>query len=163
VRLKSIYSLSRYKNIVNNSGLKDNNIKTLNTELFFKTAYDKPLNFENIIMLKSLQSNSAMASYFNKSFKEMFKLIYRPTKNILAWVATDFIIPNMSAAKINYLFIDAVVKLSPKDKKTDLMLRAKNILNRETFRAYDITDYSTTTLSTTILPRYLIISISRSF
>ncbi len=163
IRLKSNYSLSRYKNIVNNSGLRENSVQILSSEFFFKTAYDSQINFENIITLKTLKAHNDITEYLNTGIKDMFKIIYKPAKDLLGWVATDFFIPNMKSKKRNYVFLDALIKFSPNNKKTSFLLRAKNILNTKTFQLYDINDYSTATLSTTILPRYFMISISRNF
>lgn len=163
VRLKSNYSLSRYKNIVNSSGLRENSVQMLSSEVFFKTAYDRHINFENIITLKMIKAHNDITDYLNTCFKNMLKIIYKPAQNLLGWVSADFFVPNMKLKKENYLFLDAVVKFSPNSKQTSFLLRAKNILNKKIFQVYDINDYSTSALSATILPRYLMLSVSRNF
>ncbi len=66
MKLSSNYSISEYKNIINNSELRNNKSQFLDTKLFIKTAFDGFVNFENTVNLsKSISENENSNQFIN--------------------------------------------------------------------------------------------------
>jgi hypothetical protein len=164
VRLKNNYSLQFYKNIINNSSLRINKSKSLINELFFKSAFDRKVNFENTLRHKLLQSKTEGGFEFNnQSIINNFQIIGRPTKRFFLLFSTDYFLPNTLKTNQSYFFIDTDITYQTKNKIYDFRFKARNITNNKTLNQFDINDYSTNYYQTNLLPRHLIISVSRNF
>jgi hypothetical protein len=164
VRLKSDYSVSNYKNIVNNSDLRNNKNQFFSTELFMKTAFDSKINFENVFRYKTNKSQSENSeSFTNETVNNTFKIIAKPNKNLFILLSSDYFLPNTKKTNENYLFLDATLRFTPNSKKFELNVIAKNILNKTNFIQIQTTDYSTSSFQSNLLTRYFMLSISYSF
>jgi len=163
VRVSSDYSVFTYRNIVNGSGLRDNRAEALNSTLFLKTALDWKINFENQLEHRLVASRAAdNPRFFNQSFFNSTKLIFKPTRLILLTVACDYYVPNVSSPKTN-LFLDAYLRVLTPKKNYSFSVSAKNITNSRFFEQLDTNDYSINTLRANLLPAYLLVSAERSF
>jgi len=58
VKLTSNYSISNFRNIVNNSNLRQNQSQFLSNSFFYKTAFKFPINFENTFIYQYSYSKS---------------------------------------------------------------------------------------------------------
>jgi hypothetical protein len=164
IRLKSGYSISNYKNIVNNSGVRNNSNKFFYAELFMKTAFDIKLNFENMVSYKRNQSQSeSSGSFTNAAINNSFKIIVKPDKNWFVLLSSDYFLPGTNKTNDGYLFLDASVRFTPRNKIFELNFIARNILNNTSFIQIETTDYATTIFQSNLIPRYLMLSISYSF
>ncbi len=164
IRLKSDYSKQLYKNILNNSSLRNNTSKSLNNTLFFKTAFDGKVNFENTVEHKFLQSKTEGGFQFNnQSIINNFQIIIKPTKRLFLLLSTDYYIPTTSNNRQNYFFVDADLTYQTKNKIYDFRFKARNITNNKTLNQFDTNDYSTNNLQTNLLPNHLMLSVSRNF
>lgn len=163
-RFKSDYSHLLYKNIINNSLLRDNSILNFNSSLFFKTAFDGKINFENTIQLKFLQSKTNGASQFsNQSLSNNFQIIIKPTKKVFLLFSTDYYLPTSLKNNQDYFFFDTDLTYQTKNKIYDFRFKARNITNNKTLNLIDINDYSKNNLQTNLLPGLFIVSVSRNF
>ncbi|WP_415161356.1 hypothetical protein [Parafilimonas sp.] len=163
VRLKNDYSLQQYKNIVNNSSLRSNTAQSFANELFFKTAFDWKINFENTFKHRLLAAEQDGGALFdNNSLNNNFKIIFKPAKRVFAIFSSDYFLPNTSK-KQNYLFLDIDLTYQTKNKVYDFRLKARNITNNKYLNQFDTNDYSTTNFQSNLLPRHLILSVSRNF
>lgn len=164
VRLKSDLFKQYYKNIVNNSSLRDNTIEALTSELFFKTAFDGKINFENTVRHKFLQSKTADDFHFdNQAVNNNFQIILRPLKRLFFLLSTDYFLPNTSKSKQSYFFLDTDLNYQTKNKIYDFRFKARNITNNIYLNQFDTNDYSTVDFQTNILSRHFILSVSRNF
>jgi len=164
IRLKNNYTNINYKNIVNNSLLRNNVTQTLTSELFFKTAFDLKINFENIIKHHFADSKSDGGFQFlNQAINDNFQVIINPQKRLFVLLSTDFYLPNTSYTKEKYFFFDFSLNYQSKNKIYDFRFKAKNITNNKTLNQFDTNDYSTTNFQANLLPRLIMISVSRNF
>lgn len=164
VRLKNDYSKQVYKNIVNNSTLRNNTLSNLTTTLFFKTAFDWKINFENTITHRLLESKTESGLQLNNQFiSNNFQIIIKPKKRFFILLATDYYLPSTKTPKQRYFFVDTDITYQTKNKIYDFRLKARNITNNKTLNQLDINDYSTNNFQTNLLPRHLVLSISRNF
>lgn len=164
IRLKSNYSIFNYKNIVNNSDLRNNNNQFFGSELFMKTAFDLKINFENITHYNKISSRSdKTVSFANESINNTFKVIVKPDSRYFILLSSDYFLPNLKNSREHYLFLDASLRFTPKSKKFEINFTAKNILNNATFTQVETNDYSTTFFQTNLIPRYVMLSVSHNF
>ncbi|MFO7743945.1 MAG: TonB-dependent receptor, partial [Psychroflexus sp.] len=63
----------------------------------------------------------------------------------------------------DYYFSDLTAMYKSKNKKLNLSLSAKNLFNTQTFRNFNITDISTSTISYRLLPRIILLNVDFKF
>jgi len=164
VRLKNDYSKQLYKNIINNSSLRNNMTESFNSTLFYKTAFDGKINLENTVEHKFLQSKTEAGFHFtNQSITNNFRIIIRPSKRFFLLLSTDYYLPTTSNNKQNYFFFDTDLTYQTKNKVYDFRFKARNITNNKTLNQFDINDYSTNNFQTNLLLRHLMLNVSRNF
>ena len=163
-KLSSSYSISKYKNIVNNSKLRTNKSQYFNIKLFAKTAFDGFFNFENTInKSKSISENENRGQLINESLNNTFKIILKPTKKWFISLSSDYFLPNGENKSEYYIFLDASIRYRPKNKKFEFNFVAKNLLNEDNFEQIQISDYSTNIYKTNIIPRYYLLNMTYNF
>lgn len=164
IKLRSNHSISEYKNIVNDSELRNNKSQFFNTEVNFKTALMFFINFENTISLSRSTSQSENQNKFiNESLNNIFKVILKPSKNWWIQLSTEYFLPNLDEKSENYTFMDATIRYRPNNKKIELSLIAKNLFNETNFEQIQTSDFSTNIYRTNILPRYCLLSLTYDF
>lgn len=164
VRLSSDYSALFYKNIVNSSSLRNNVSNILTSDLFFKTAFDGKVNFQNIFKHRLLTSKAeGSVKLSNQSFNNNFQVIIKPIKGLFLLASTDYYQPDIKQSNQYYFFLDASVNLASKKKIYDWRFSAKNITNTKVFRQVETNDFSTTIFQTNLLSRYFMVSLTRNF
>jgi hypothetical protein len=164
IRLKSNYSTSTYKNIVNNSELRNNNIQIISTELFIKTAFDIKINFEDTFILgNNIAENTGVGKNFYNSINNTFKVIIKPSKKWFFITTSEYYLPNATNTKQNFLFIDATLRYTPPQKKYDMSFIGKNIINNSSFTQTNISDYSLNYFQMNLIPRYFMLNLTYTF
>lgn len=164
IKLRSNYSISRYKNIVNDSELRNNKSQFFNTELNFKTALMFFINFENTIGLsRSTSQSDNQNEFINESLNNVFKVILKPSKKWWIQLSTEYFLPSLDEKSENYTFMDATVRYRPNNKKIEFSLIAKNLFNETNFEQIQTSDFSTNIYRTNILPRYCLLSLTYDF
>ncbi len=164
IKLSSNYSVSKYKNIVNNSELRNNKGQFLESKLFMKTAFDGFINFENTLnFLKSISESNSSTSFSNESLNNVFKIILRPAKKWFMLLSADYFLPNRKNKSENYTFVDVSIRHRPKNKKIEFNFVARNLLNKDNFEQIRTTDFSTILYRTNILPRYYLLNVTYNF
>ncbi|MCC5922019.1 MAG: carboxypeptidase-like regulatory domain-containing protein [Cyclobacteriaceae bacterium] len=150
------YTQSDFKNIVNDSDLRE---------------------VENINFKYGAEFRSAFNGIFN------FNLGTKWTRNQITTTRTLSITDNMSFIDLNlilnekwdtqiqteryyfgnlqndntYYFLDLSIRYQPKENKLALFLDGKNLLNTATFRSFSISDIGTTTTEYRLLPRFILV------
>lgn len=163
-RFKNDYSKQFYKNIVNGSSLRNNTTESVSSSLFFKTAFEGKINLENTFEHRYLQSKTENGFQFiNKSICNNFQIIAKPTKRLFLILSSDYFLPNTTKNKQTYFFFDTDLTYQTKNKIYDFRFKARNITNIKILSQFEINDYSTNNFQTNLLPRHLILSVSRNF
>lgn len=164
IKLSSNYSISEYKNTINNSELRNNRSQFLTTKLFMKTAFDGFINFENTVNLsKSISENENSNQFINESLNNTFKVILKPSKKWFVLLSSDYFLPNRENKSKNYMFLDTTLRYKPKNKKFEFNFVAKNLLNENNFEQIQTSDFSTNIYRTNILPRYYLLNMTYNF
>ena len=164
VKLSSNYSISQYKNIVNNSEIRNNKRQFLSTKLFIKTAFDGFVNFENTFSYsKSISQNENTNRFINESLNNTFKIILKPTKKWFVLLSSDYSLPNREIKTGDYVFLDASIRYRPKNDKFEFNFVARNLLNEDNFEQIRTSDFSKDIYRTNILPKHYLLNITYSF
>ncbi|MCW4468113.1 TonB-dependent receptor [Flavobacterium sp. MFBS3-15] len=163
IQLESNYLLSFYKNIVNNSDLRNVEAQTLTMGLSLRPAamgnvsIENKINYSNsIYLLEDTRQNSF------SSLKDMFKIVYKMSDVFRANVTLNYIATDLSVDN-NYTFIDAELQLTSKNKKIEYSLIGRNLTNNLEFKTVSASDYYRMTSSHNLLERYILGSISFRF
>lgn len=164
IRFKSNYAISNYKNIVNNSELRNNENKLFSSEIFMKTAFDVIINFENVFQYnQNISQSNNNQNLKNSLINNTFKIIIKPSKKWFVLFSSDYFIPNTTNKNEDYLFLDTTLRYKPKNKIFDFSLVAKNILNKNTFTQIQTSDYYVSTFQNNLLSRYVMMNITYNF
>ncbi len=164
LRITSNYSVSDYRNIVNNSELRQNRSQFNTNTLFWKTALDIPVNFENTLTYQYSYSRSAgQPSFVNIAWQNNFKIIVKPHPAWFLLLSSFYYLPNSDNKTEDYMFLDATLRYRPKNKHYEMSLAARNLMNEVSFQQVQTTDYSTNIFRVNILPRYFMVNIMFSF
>lgn len=163
VKYNANYNIQNYKNIVNNSDLRNNQMKNFSNILELKTAFNIPLNFQNTFSYsRMLSRNEVSGSFLNQSWSNILSIVNRHGKNV-AIVGLDYFVPNTQRPQENYLFVDCSYAFNFKNSPISLDFIAKNILNKSNFEQIQTSDFSVTTYRSNVLGRYMMARVSCSF
>ena len=161
-KITSNYSISNFKNIVNNSEIRNNKRTFSINSIFLKTAFNSPFNFENNTTYV-FQENSNTNSFFNKSMENNLKLIFKPSNKISGIITYNYFIPSLENNTNNYSFLDSKIIFRPKNKNWQIDLSGINLLNENYFIQENTTDISTNILRINLLERYFLLNFTYSF
>ena len=164
LKLSSNYTLSNFRNIVNNSDLRQNQNQFLSHSFFWKTAFEIPVNFENTFTYQySNSKNENQSAFINKSWQNTFKVIFKPSKKWFFIVSSDYYLPNTKQSDEQFLFLDATLRHRPKSKKWGANFTMRNITNENNFEQVQTSDISTTIFRSNLLPRYFLLNLMWNF
>ncbi len=160
IRFKTNFSFSNYKNILNNSQLRDNNNLNFNYEVFMKTAFNFLINFENVL---KYNKNIYNKENQNNSINNNFKIIIKPSKEWLVLFTSDYFIPKIENLNVNYLFLKSYLQYTPKNNKLNYRIVGENLLNEKFFTQNWVSDYSSSFYQYRLIPRYIALNINYNF
>ena len=159
IKFTSNYSTSKFKNIINDSELRQNRSQFLSNSVFWKTAFDTPFNFENKFSYQySKSKNESQSAFINKSWQNTFKVMIKPSEKWFLILSSDYYIPNTNQSDQQFFFLDAVLKHRPKIKKWSANLVVRNITNENNFEQIQTSDVSKTIFRSHLLPRYFLLN-----
>ena len=164
LKLTGNYTLSNFRNIVNNSDLRQIQNQFLSNSFFWKTAFEIPLNFENKFTYQYSNSKSeSQSAIINKSWQNTFKVIVKPSKKWFFIVSSDYYLPDTKQSSEQFFFLDAVLRHKPENKKWNASLEMRNLTNETNFEQVQTSDISTTVFRSNLLPRYFIFNLTYKF
>lgn len=159
------YSVSNYRNIINNSEFRQNESEFLSTTFFYKTAFDIPINFENSIIWQysNTKSASQQLSFNNKSLQNNTNIIITPSSNWVLSLSGDYYVPDTKKANEQFFFIDATLSHTPKNKKWQASFLIRNLANENNFEQIQTSDISTVIFRSNLLPRHFMVRLTWNF
>lgn len=156
------YSTSTYYNEINNSGLRKNKNYSQNYNLEWATGYKEGFNF---LLGTEWYFNKIKSPDFSNNFNNTFsylELYYTRGKLDLKTVTEHYHFGNLDKNNKDHFFVDFESSYTMKDKYT-IGLRANNILNKKKFTTYRISDIGYSTMSYSLLSRYILLSLKIRF
>lgn len=164
IKLNSNYNHSYTYNFINYSALRKNKTQVFGNEFFFKTAFDIPINFQNVLNHQFIQYQ-AMGGDLNlkmNSISNELKVYVKPNKLWFSEITIEYQNPEINK-KNAYLFIDAAISYKPENKKWLARLDAKNLLGNQHFSSASVSDYYRLENQRAINSRYVILSLNYQF
>lgn len=161
-KLNSNYSIYSYKNIVNDSELRNNKTNHISHKLFLKTAFNGKINFQNEVIYNHSKTYST-ETYNIKSIQNDFKIILKPINDFYATFYFDYFVPDLSQTSQNYSFLDSKLSYKPKDKNWEISLSGTNLANEKSYQIIQTTDFSTNISKINLLSRYILLNLYYSF
>jgi hypothetical protein len=161
-RLTTNYNIMDYRNVVGIDVLRQNRMNSLNSELFFKTAFDIIINFENITKhFWSVSKTEGGEAFTNQSLTNKFKIIIKPNDKLFLMLNHDYFLPSIQNKTPQISFIDLQGRY--KTKKINWSVMINNIANVRTFDQINVNDYSSYIYQTNLLPRHFLVNCLLSF
>ncbi len=157
------FSKSNYKNIINNSELREISSTNYNYGFELRSGFQGVFNYHfgskwTINEIKSTIDNSFTnnVSFLDLSFDFNSKFdVQLQTER--------YFFGNTGQENNTYYFADLEARYKLKKNKLTFSLSGKNLFNTETFKTYSISDISTSTTEYRLLPRYLLLKMAYRF
>lgn len=163
IRLISRHSIFRYPNLVNNDLIVRNNKTTrFSNRFFWKTAFEFPINFENVFEIeKSITENANNQLFSNTYMSNNTKLLVR-YGDAGFFLSGNYVLPNSSIKNQQFIFLDADFNYRPKKKNWIASITLKNLLNEQSYFSVETTDISRNIFTSNLLPSHVLIGFSLS-
>lgn len=154
---------SNYKNIVNNSGIREINAQNYSYGIELRSGFT---GFFNYHIGTKWTTNEIEAGTFSNSFTDnlsFLDLSFFFNERFDTQIKTErYFFGNFQSDNTYYfLDIDATYHLKP--NKFTLSLEARNLFDTETFRRFTVSDIGTSSTSYRLLPRFVLLKIKYRF
>ncbi|MFK7750267.1 MAG: carboxypeptidase-like regulatory domain-containing protein [Kordia sp.] len=153
---------SEYKNVVNNSELREVFSTNYNYGVEFRSAFDSFFDFNIGSKWLANKIETGVTSEFtdNVSFLDLTFTIN--DKLNFDFQSERYFFGNLKTDN-TYYFLDLDARYTIKENKLTLMLSGKNLFNTNTFRNFTISDIGNSTTEYRLLPRYLLLKVEYRF
>lgn len=164
LKLVSSYTKSNYKNVVNNSELREINAINYNYGFELRSGFQGIFNYH---FGSKWRTNQIEASAINNSFTNnvsFMDLSFDINDKFNFQIQTErYFFGNIDANNSTYYFADLKARYKLKKNKITLSLQGKNLFNTETFRTFSISDISTSTTEYRLLERFVLLKLEYRF
>ncbi len=158
------YSKSNYKNIINNSDLREVKSNNYNYGLELRSGFKGVFNYHigtkwNTTKIETATINNSFTnniSFFDLSFvfNDKFDVQFQTER---------YFFGNLNNKNNTYYFLDFDTRYIIKKNKLTLAILGKNLFNTETYKTFSINDISTSTTEYRLLPRHLLLKVEYRF
>jgi hypothetical protein len=162
IKINLSYTKSEFKNIVNNSQLRE--VSSINYQygIEFRSAFDSFFDFNIGSKWLANEIKTTIDNQFtdNVSFLDL-NFFFNEKLNID--IQTErYLFGNLQTDN-TYYFLDFNARYTIKENKLTLMLSGKNLFNTDTFRSFTISDIGTSTTEYRLLPRFVLLKMEYRF
>lgn len=156
------YSESEFKNIVNNSKLRQVKSNNYNYGLEIRSGFKGVFNYHFGVKWSTTEIKTTVKKSFtdNISFLDL-SFVFNDNFDVQLQ-AERYYFGNLGIDRI-YCFLDCVASYKLIEKKLMLGLSGKNLLNTEKFRNFSISDIGSSTTEYRLLPRFLLLNMEYRF
>jgi CarboxypepD_reg-like domain len=157
------YSKSNYKNIVNNSNLREVKFNNYNYGFELRSGFKGVFNYH----FGTKWTESEVITSFKNSFTDNISFLdislVLSNKFDLQLQTERYFFGNLDKENNTYYFADLNTRYTLKKNKLIFSISGKNLFNTQTFRNYAITDISVSTTEYKLLPRYVLLKMEYRF
>lgn len=156
LKLRGALGRSNFKNVINNSDLRDVEQTTVSGGAEMRSAFSGFFNYHvgtdyDWTQVATTQANSFLN---NRTFLD---LSFSFTERITAIVKGErFYFGNINEGNDTYYFIDADLRYSKEKSNWSYGLTARNLANIQQFSNSFVNDFASSTISYRLLPRYVL-------
>lgn len=157
------YSKSNYKNVVNNSELREVKSTNYNYGFDIRSGFKGFFNYN----IGSKWTVNKIKTTINNSFTNntvFLDLLFDINDNFIFQIQNErYFFGNIDTENSTYYFSDIEARYTLKENKISFSLSGKNLFNTNTFRTFSINDISTSTKEYRLLPRYILLKMEYRF
>ncbi|AMC10737.1 hypothetical protein Lupro_05545 [Lutibacter profundi] len=158
------FSKSNYKNIVNNSELREVTSNNYNYGLELRSGFKGIFNYH---IGTKWNTNKIETSTINNSFTDNvsfldLSFVFNDKYN-MQFQSEHYFFGNLDKENNTYYFLDFDVRYTIKKNKLAIALTGKNLFNTQTFRTFSISDIGTSTTEFRLLERFLLLKLEYRF
>lgn len=158
------FSKSNYKNVINNSNLREVKSNNYNYGLELRSGFKEIFNYH---IGTKWNTNKIEVSAINNSFTDnvsFLDLSFVFNENFNLQFQTErYFFDNLNKGNNTYYFLDFDARYTIKKNKLTLAITGKNLFNTETFRTFSISDISTSTTEYRLLERFVLLKMEYRF
>ena len=158
------FSKSNYKNIVNNSDLREVKSNNYNYGLELRSGFKGVFNYHigtkwTTNVIETTMINNSFTD--NLSFLDLY-FVFNDKFN-MQFQTEGYFFGNLDKENNTYYFLDFDARYTIKKNKLTLALTGKNLFNTKTFRTFSISDISTSTTEYRLLERFVLLKMEYRF
>lgn len=156
------FTQSEFKNVVNNSELRE--VSSVNYEygIEFRSAFDSFFDFNIGSKWLSNEIKTRITTEFTDNISFLDLNFYLNDKFNMDLQTERYFFGNLQSDN-TYYFLDFNARYTIKENKLTLMLSGKNLFNTDTFRNFTISDIGNSTTEYRLLPRYVLLKMEYRF
>ena len=159
LKLKSSYTKSSYKNIINLSETRNNVNDIITNEFSIKTSFNTKINIENDFIYNYFGNKTDGSNLLeNKSIINSSRLKYKHSQTLFSVLSSDYYLPNTNNRSNDYFFLDFSIIYKPTNKQYEFNLMGKNLLNNKKFSQIQVNDFSKSSFQSNLISRYIFIN-----
>ncbi|WP_281988398.1 carboxypeptidase-like regulatory domain-containing protein [Aquimarina aggregata] len=163
IKLKLSYSLAEFKNIVNSTNLRLVESEECKYGFEIRSGFRGIFNYHvgttwNTTQIRTSIKNAATQ---NISFIDLSFVL--SSKFNIQLQSERYFFNNLDDDNDTYYFMDFEVNYKPKSKGVSFSLIGNNLLNRDNYRDYNVTDTFISSASYRLLPRYVLLKANYKF
>lgn len=163
LKLNLSYSKSNYKNVVNNSELREVNTSNYKYGFEVRSGFNGFFNyhFGSKWITNNIKTTIDNSFTNNESFLD---LLFNINDNFIFQIQNErYFFGNIESKNNSYYFSDVEAEYILKENKLSFSLSGKNLFNTNSFRTFSISDISTSTTEYRLLPRYVLLKVKYRF
>lgn len=156
-------SKSNYKNIVNNSDLREVRNNSLNYGFELRSGFRGFFNYHIGSKWNYNEVKTTVTNSFNENMSFLDLSFMMSEKFNFQIQVERYYFGNLDKQYSKYYFMDLDMKYIVKENKLTFSLSGQNLFNTETFRNYSINDISVSKTEYKLQPRYVLIKMDFRF
>ena len=158
------FSKSNYKNIINNSNLREVKSNNYNYGLELRSGFKGIFNYHigSKWITNKIETSTINNSFTNNvSFLDL-SFVFNDRFNI-EFQTEHYFFGNLYKENNKYYFLDFDARYTIKKNKLTLAITGKNLFNTKRFRTFSISDISTSTTKYRLLERFILLKMEYRF
>lgn len=162
IKINLSYTKSEFKNIVNNSQLRE--VSSINYQygIEFRSAFDSFFDFNIGSKWLANEIKTTIDNQFTDNISFLDLNFFLNEKLNMDLQTERYFFGNLQTDN-TYYFLDFNARYTVKENKLTFMLSGKNLFNTDTFRNFTISDIGNTTTEYRLLPRYVLLKMEYRF
>ena len=162
IKLDISYSKSDFKNVVNNSNLREVVSKNYNYGVALRSGYDGIFNYHIGTKWTTTAIRTTIANSFTDNMSFLNLSFVFNTKFNIQLQSERYYFGNLSTDN-TYYFLDFNARYKLIKNKLSLGISGNNLFNTKTFRSYSVSDIGSSTTEYRLLPRFLLLKVNYRF
>lgn len=162
IKINLGFTQSEFKNVVNNSELREVSSVNYKYGIEFRSAFDSFFDFNIGSKWLSNEIKTTVTNEFTDNVSFLDLNFYVNNKFNMDLQTERYYFGNLQSDN-TYYFLDFNARYTIKENKLTLILSGKNLFNTDKFRNFTISDIGNSTTEYRLLPRYVLLKMEYRF